>query len=101
MREKLCAIGVRGTMWRMMKNTTECARTAVMLDEEISNYYVDISKVAAQGCTLSHSLFKVHLNDIAVEAAEQGVSVGEDMVSGLTFADDFGGIGNARRIAET
>ena len=28
----------------------------------------------------------------AVEAAKQGVTIGEDTVSGLMFADDFGGI---------
>ena len=32
---------------------------------------------------------------IAVEAAKQGVKVGEDMVSGLMFADDFVGISDA------
>ena len=29
---------------------------------------------------------------VAVEAAKQGVTVGEDTVSGLMFADDFAGI---------
>ena len=34
------------------------------------------------------------LNDmiVAVEAAKQGVTIGEDMVSGLMFAHDFVGI---------
>ena len=39
---------------------------------------------------------------VAVEAAKQGVMVGEDTVSGLMFADDFVAIiRNTRRIAET
>ena len=29
---------------------------------------------------------------VAVEAVKQGVTIGEDMVSGLMFADDFVGI---------
>ena len=39
-------------------------------------------------------MFKVFINDMikAVEAKEQGVKVGEDMVSGLMFADDFVGL---------
>ena len=39
-------------------------------------------------------MFKVFINDMirAVEAAKQGVKVGEDMVSGLMFADDFVGL---------
>ena len=72
----------------MMKNRTECARSAVMLDGEISKY-VDILQVV-QGCTLSPSLFKVYISDmiVAVEAAKQGVTVGEDALSRLMFADD-------------
>ena len=73
-----------------MKSMTECARSAVMLDGEISNY-VDILQGVAQGCTLSSNLFEVYINDMigAVEAAKQGVPVGDDTVSGLMFADDF------------
>ena len=40
------------------------------------------------------NLFNVYINDmiVAVEAAKQGVRVGEDTVSRLMFADDFVGI---------
>ena len=64
-----------------------------MLDGEISKY-VDILEGVAQGCTLSPNLFKVYINDmiVAVEAAKQGVTMREDTVSGLMFADDFVGI---------
>ena len=36
----------------------------------------------------------VYINDlrIAIEAAKQGVTVGEDTVSGLVFAGDFVGV---------
>ena len=74
-------------MSRTNKNMTECARSAVLLDGEISKY-VDTLQGVAQGCTLSPNLFKVHNNDmiVAVEAAKEGVTVGEDKVSGLMFA---------------
>ena len=36
--KKLWEPGIREKMWRMMKNMTECARSAVMLDGEISKY---------------------------------------------------------------
>ena len=51
-------------------------------------------KGVAQGCTLSPNLFRVDMNYmiVAVEAAKQGVTMGEDTVSGLMFADDFVGI---------
>ena len=94
-RKKLWEIGTRGKMWRTMKNMTKCARSVVMLDGEISTH-VDILQGVTQGCTLSPNLFKVHTDDIivvVVEAAKQGVTVGEDtVVSGLMFADDFVGI---------
>ena len=82
-------------MWRMTKNMTECARSAVMLDEETSKYInVDILQGVAQGCTLSPNIFKVYTNDMieAVEAAKQGVTMGEDTVSGLMFAEYFVGM---------
>ena len=83
-------------MWRMMKNMTECAKSAVMLDGEISKC-VDILQEVAQGCTLSPNLFKVYINGmiLAVEAAKQRFTMGEDTVSGLMFADGFVGISEA------
>ena len=55
------------------KNMTKCARCAVILDGELSNY-VDILQGVAQGCTLSPNLLKTYVNDmiIAVEAAKAG-----------------------------
>ena len=80
-----------------MKNMTECARSAVVLDGEISKN-VDIWQ---RTCTRMYVVTQpiqdtwyVYVNDltVAVEAARQGVTVGEDTVSGLMFADDFVGI---------
>ena len=86
-------IGIRGKMWRMMKNMTECVRRAVMLYGEISKV-VDFLQGVAQRCTLSPYLFKLYVNDmiVAVEAAKQGVTMGEDTVSGWMSAYDFVGI---------
>ena len=73
-----------------MENMTECARSAVMLDGEISKH-VDTLQEVAQGCTLSSNPFKVYINSmiVAVATAKQGVTIGEDTVSGFMFADDF------------
>ncbi|CAB1099601.1 unnamed protein product [Ectocarpus sp. CCAP 1310/34] len=91
--KKMWDIGIRGKMWRMLKKMTECTRSAVMLDGEISKY-VDILQGVAQGCTMSPTLFKIYINDLirAVEAVRQGVQVGGKSVSGLMFADDFVGV---------
>ena len=82
LREKLWEIGIRGNICRMIKKMKEFARSAVMVDGEISKC-VDILKGVAQGCTLSPNAFKVYMNDmiVAVEAAKRTVTVGEDTVS--------------------
>ena len=76
-----------------MKNIKECARSAVMPDGEISKY-IGILQGVAQGCTPSPNPFKVYINDmiVEVEAAKKGVTMGENTVLGLMFADDFVGI---------
>ena len=75
---------VQRKMWRIVENMTECARRAVMLDGGIVNY-VDTLKGFAQKRTLSY-LFKVYAI-VAIEAATQGVPVGEDTVSNLMLAN--------------
>ena len=70
---------------------TECAKRAVrMLDGEISKY-ADILQGVAQGCTPSPNILKVNSSDmiVAAEATKQGVTMGEDTVSGLMFANGF------------
>lgn len=54
----------------------------------------DILQGYAQGCRISPPLIKVFIGDmtIPVEAAKQGVEVGDHMVSGSTFANDFVGL---------
>ena len=52
---------------------------------------------------MSPTLFKVFIDDLilAIESAQQGVKLGDDMVSGLMFADDFVGIsGTAEGLQE-
>ena len=75
-----------------MKNMTECARNAVLLDGEISKH-VYILQGVTQGCALSPNLFKIYTNEliVAIEAARRGVTQGEDTVSELMFADEFMG----------
>ena len=48
--------------------------------------------------TVTQSLQGIYINDmiVAIEAAKQGVTMGEDTVSGLMFADDSVGISEAR-----
>ena len=77
--KKMWETGIREEMWRMMKKIAECARSAVVLDGELSKH-VAILQGVAQGCALSPNLFKVRINGMiaAVEVAKHGVTMGED-----------------------
>ena len=86
----------------MMKSMDECARSAVMLDEEMSKYVIICYKRDAQQCTLSPNIFKVHTNDLIVAAGaeNQGITVGGGCVVGIdVYGRLRGDIGNTRRIA--
>ena len=66
-----------------------------MLQEMYDCFYNNPpQKGAAQGCALSSSLFKVYIDDMIVEVEEtkQGVTLGENAVSGWILANDFLGI---------
>ena len=63
----------------------------------------DILQGGAHGCTLSPTLFKVFITDLtlAIDSAQQGDRVGDDMLSDLMFVDDFVGIsGTAEGLQE-
>ena len=59
---------------------------------------IQTCRYATRSCrgmyTIAQSIFKVYINGmiVAVEAAKQGVTMGEDTVSEMMFADDFGQI---------
>ncbi|CAB1121568.1 unnamed protein product [Ectocarpus sp. CCAP 1310/34] len=93
--KQLSKYGIKGKMWRVLKKMTECTKSAVMLDGELSKFF-DIEQGVPQGCTLFPTLFQVFINDLlnVVEAVRKGVKVGdtETSVSGMLFADDFVGM---------
>ncbi|CAB1102257.1 unnamed protein product [Ectocarpus sp. CCAP 1310/34] len=93
--ETIVKYEIKGKMWRVLKEMTECTKSAVMLDGELSKFF-DFEQGVPQGCTLSPTLFQVFINDLleVVEAVRKGVKVGdtETSVSGMLFADDFVGM---------
>ena len=48
-----------------------------------------------RGCTLSPDLFKVYIIDMMLAVETQRATVGGGAVSGLMFANDFGGMSEA------
>ena len=71
----------------MVKNVTECARGAVMLDGEISNCVHIFPRSCTGMYAITQFIQGIYINDMieAVEAPKDGVTVGEDEVSGLMF----------------
>ena len=94
---KLWDMGVKGRMWRVVKNMYEASRSAVLLEGEKSEIF-NVEQGVAQGCSLSPILFSVFINDLLtdVEQAELGVELSSGKrIGGMLFADDFVGVSNS------
>ncbi len=88
---RLWELGVRGRMWRVIRNMYDITQSAVLLEGEISEPF-NIGQGVAQGCSMSPILFSIQLLD-EVEKAGIGITVKKDAkVGGLMFADDFVGV---------
>ena len=91
---KMWELGVRGKMWRVIK---EMYRSAVLLDGESSEAF-DVQQGVAQGCSLSPILFSVFINGLLKEVEQAGLGVelsDGSTIGGMLFADDFVGVSNS------
>ena len=59
---KLWDVGIRGKMWRVIKQMYEESKSMVFLDGERSEAFNEEQGVA-QGCSLSPILFSVFINE--------------------------------------
>ena len=57
---KLWELGVRGRMWRVIKNMYDITQSVVLLEGEISEPF-NIGQGVAQGCCMSPVLFSILL----------------------------------------
>ena len=95
---KLWDMGVKGKMWRVIKDMYKEPRSVVLLEGQKSSSF-NIEQGVAQGCSLSSILFSVFINDLLkeVENAELGVELNSGKrISGMLFADDFVGVSESR-----
>ena len=60
---KLWEMGVRGKVWRVIKQMYEFSRSAVLLEGKKSDTF-SLEQGVAQGCSLSPILFSVFINDL-------------------------------------
>eukprot|EP00271_Cylindrocystis_brebissonii_P003249 TRINITY_DN1401_c0_g1_i9.p1 TRINITY_DN1401_c0_g1~~TRINITY_DN1401_c0_g1_i9.p1 ORF type:complete len:1328 (-),score=159.78 TRINITY_DN1401_c0_g1_i9:667-4650(-) len=90
---KLAAMGVKGTMLKVLISLYSASRCKALVEGVESSEFL-ISKGVAQGCPLSCTLFDAFVNDLLteLEGAGFGVECGTRLVQAMMFADDFVGL---------
>ena len=99
---KLLDMGVKGRIWRVIKNMYESSRSAVLLDGEQSAAF-NVEQGVAQSCSLSPILFSVFINGLLkeVEQAELGIELSNGArIGGMLFADDFVGVSDSGEVLQ-
>jgi len=66
--------GVRGKMWRVVKEMYSVVQSAVLVGEEQTEWF-DLSTGVRQGCVMSPILFSLFINGLAREINKQGKGV--------------------------
>ena len=87
---KLWEAGVKGKMWRILKNIYKQVKSSVMLGKYRTDFFL-IEVGLRQGCLLSPILFDLFIDDLVKEinALGKGVQCGQKKLSILLFADDI------------
>jgi len=82
--------GVRGKMWRVIKDMYKVVQSSVLVGDEQTKVF-DLHTGVRQGCVMSPVLFSFFINGLAREIKKntQGVSVGDTRVRLLLYADDI------------
>ena len=94
---KLHEVGVRGKIWRVVRNFYGGTRSMVSINNHEGTPF-PIQQGVAQGCPLSPILFSVFVNDLLVELETKGLGLSyRGKYAGcLAFADDFVGIAESK-----
>ena len=87
---KLWKAGIRGKMWRVLKNIYNKVESSVLLGDNRTEFF-EIEVGLRQGCILSPLLFNIFINDLkdVVTKLGKGVRFGNSRISMLFFADDI------------
>ena len=75
--------GVRGKIWRIMKNLYERTESCVLVGDEKTNFF-DVEVGVRQGYILSPTLFSIYINQSGI-----GIEVLGMMIAVLLYADDI------------
>ena len=102
--EKLHEYGVRGRMWRVLRNIYECVESSVLVGDACSRFFqIDVG--VRQGCLLSPILFALYINGLAEELKKANlgakiVQYDEEQIGILMFADDIGLVSDQKKQLE-
>jgi hypothetical protein len=99
---KLHKHGIRGKLWRSLKNIYSKVESCVVLDDICTDFF-EILVGLRQGCLLSPILFDIFINDLAEEIKKLnlGVYCGKQKIAILMFADDIVLLAENRKDLET
>ena len=88
--KRLWEVGVRGRMWRMLRNMYAKTESCVEVDGKQSSWF-EVKEGVMQGCVLSPLLYAVFIDGLARQIKEQcrGVVVDGIRVQLLLYADDI------------
>jgi hypothetical protein len=87
---KLYKYGIRGKMWRVLRNIYARVESAIKIGDYRTAFF-EVEVGLRQGCLLSPILFALFINDLGMKINQlgKGVKCGNRKVSLLMFADDI------------
>ena len=88
--EKLSTLGLQGNILNCLIALYENVKCCVRINGSLTDWFpVDIG--VKQGCILSPILFAMYINDLtlAIKALDKGVSIDQEKISILLYADDI------------
>jgi Reverse transcriptase (RNA-dependent DNA polymerase) len=90
---RLWQMGIRGKMWRVIKNMYNDTKNCVSMDNQLGEMF-NTKNGVAQGDTLSPLLFSLFINGLLqdLQAKGLGLTMDDTWLGALMFADDFVGI---------
>ena len=82
--------GIKGKMWRVIKNIYEKVESSVLVNEFQTEFF-EVVVGLRQGCVLSPVLFSIFINELAekIKNLGKGIKMGRSKVCILLFADDI------------